>query len=250
MLGKLIAALFTIFASGVGAQGTPLDKFNAEFARCEKLTEDQRLHSLRVVFPLDGSSNVTDAMLQASIAPTSVQTNALRLYKAIVVACRDRATDAYVGSGGDTTGLQLRRRVDELKLNLLLGGRLTFADYAAFERHSAFLTNFYITRIAELQAQVANAQAPKPVVGLLVCTIESAGTGSFELQISFDEAKNTAWANKGPPITASWLTPSEIVMKQGTSTTSISRHTGRIDVNLGGGASLSGMCQPAQQRRF
>lgn len=207
---------------------------------CYDAASSQRFDALREVFPL-GSASVSEQMLAARTVPTPVQREALRLYRAAVLGCARSAIDR---DGPIERNAVLARQAEDLRLDLLGAGRMTFADYAVLQHADSMKTEFWIDQLKQA------INAPRPLTGL-VCTIESGAVTGLELLVQFDEASNRVYVNRGGAIKRNWIDSASIGYEQDSGTFSISRVSGRI-MWSGSGVGVIGMgqCRTGATQKF
>lgn len=221
------------FALAQGASQGLLNKLQ----ECQDLLNLSTFDSIRPVFPLDG--DVSEAMLAARTSATPGQRDALRAYRSIYIACQRKATEELE----HTAVSQRAKGGEELKLELLITGKMTFADYALLRKVDADRNEFWLN-------QYKQATAPKPVVAL-ACTLETGDARGLEIAVQFNESTQQVWASRGEAISRSWVNQTSVGYQQGKSTFSISRLTGRMNwTGDGVGLLSSGQCQMVTTQKF
>lgn len=256
MFSALLAAVVLLAASTTAsAQDDAFSKSLAqarnEMQKCGLLALDPKLDAIRTVFPLDGWASLTDAMLSSNLRASTVQAAALRWHESNVLACQDRVARQYMPEIANSTEQALRQRVAGLHLALLIDRKITFGDYAAVYRLAQVQAQSSIEKMTRMQAEISRLQGTKSGAGLLLCTIDDPVVGQFEITVSYDESSNSAIPSRGAAVTKSLVTPSEIVIQQGATRTTISRLTGRMSMTFDQGTTnFAGMCSSAPKPRF
>lgn len=210
--------------------------------QCSELSQMPRFDSIRRVFPL--GREVTEEMLGAEAVASKVQLEALRAYRATVVSCIRRLAP-------DTARSDVARRAqayEDLLLDLLIAGKITFAGYALIDQVGADRNRFWAEQVQSAHASAM--RAPRPITGL-VCTFENAEIRGLELFVQFDENTRQVWVSRGGAIARSWIDATSIGYQQGDSTFVISRLTGRINwTGSGTGILGTGQCVMATSQKF